>query len=58
MELKAEIEAARREVEQWQSLFDAAIDQPTVDYTTRRLSAAMMKLDALYMRAKQTRTAV
>ncbi len=53
VELKAEIEAARREVEQWQSLFDAAIDEPTVDYTDARLRAAQIKLDALYARAKQ-----
>ncbi len=51
--LKAEIDEARRELAQWQAMYDEAIDEPTVDYTMRRLGASQMKLDALYARAKQ-----
>ncbi len=51
--LIAEIADAKREVAQWQAMYDEVIDEPTVDYTIRRLGSAQMKLDALYARAKQ-----
>ena len=50
--MKEKIQDAKRQVEMWQAMFDAAIDQQTIDYVCGRLSEAEAKLNQLFIEAK------
>ena len=51
--MQARIQKAKQQVEMWQAMFDAAIDEETIDYVCGRLSEAENVLNQLIIEAKQ-----
>ena len=50
--MQEKIQVAKRQVEQWQAMFDAAIDPETIDYVCGHLKEAEDNLNQLFIEAK------